>query len=293
MRHQMRSSADVLSIRFQECHYKLQIIEDIEGWRKRYSDWHEDLGPGGIDDELPRSYPWVKNNRAPFVPARRALPMLNLALISSAGAYTDGTAPFDVNSPDGDLSFREIPSQIDSEDLRFAGRGYDHAAVESDSNSLLPLGRLFEFESNGIIGQLNPVFWSCCGFIPNAAKLVEEMIPRLIERVKRYEVQAALLVPASRLCHQSISLIARALELSGIPTMTLAVDQEVVTNVRPPRAALYDGQLGAVAGLPNWPEHQRRILDEALRLIEPMDQPGIRQLTVALESQVEELRGER
>jgi hypothetical protein len=157
----------------------------------------------------------------------------------------------------------------------------------------LPLGRLFEFESNGIIGQLNPVFWSCCGFIPNAARLVEEMIPKLVERVRRYEVQAALLVPASRLCHQSVSLIARALEDAAIPTMTLAVDKEVVANVRPPRAALYAGKLGAVAGLPNWPEHQRRVLDEALRLIEPMDQPGIQKLVVELESQVEEARGER
>jgi hypothetical protein len=137
------------------------------------------------------------------------------------------------------------------------------------------------------------VFWSFCGFIPDAAGLVEETIPRLVERVKRYEVQAALLIPASRLCHQSVSLIARAIELAGISTMTLAVDQDVVETVRPPRAALYDGELGSVAGLPNWPEHQRRVLDEALRLIEPMDQPGIRKLVVELESQVEEARGER
>ena len=165
--------------------------------------------------------------------------------------------------------------------------------MKSDANSLLPLERLFEFESNGIIGQLNPVFWSFNGFIPDAASLVEKLAPLLVERVMRYQVQAALLIPASRLCHQSVSLIARALEFQGIPTMTLAVDKEVVANVRPPRAALYDGELGAVAGLPNWPEHQRRVLDEALRLIEPMDQPGIRKLVVALESEVEEARGER
>lgn len=219
--------------------------------------------------------------------------MLNLALVSSAGAYIDGTEPFDTAALDGDLTFREIPSQIEPEDLRFSARGYDPASVHADSNSLLPLGRLFEFESNGIIGQLNPVFWSCCGFIPDAAALVESMVPQLIERIRRYEVQAALLVPASQLCHQSVSLIARALEEIGIPTMTLAVDQEVVESVRPPRAALYEGELGSVAGLPNWPEHQRRVLDEALRLIEPMDQAGIRKLVVELQSQVEEARGER
>ena len=270
----------------------MEIIENIAEWRTRYADWLENRSAAGGDDQLD-SYAFVKNKRAPFSPARRALPMLNLALISSAGGYINGTPSFDTTARPGDLTFREIPSQIEAGDLRFAARGYDPGAVQSDSNSLLPLERLFEFESNGIIGQLNPVFWSFCGFIPDAAALVEEMVPRLVERVKRYEVQAALLIPASRLCHQSVSLIARAIEFAGISTMTIAVDKEVVQSVRPPRAALYGGKLGSVAGLPNWPEHQRRVLDEALRLIEPMDQPGIRNLVVELESQVEEARGER
>jgi D-proline reductase (dithiol) PrdB len=227
------------------------------------------------------------------MPARRALPMLNLALISSAGAYIDGTPAFDTSSATGDLSFREIPIEVEQSDLRFAARGYDPAAVQQDSNSQLPLARLLEFEQNGIIGQLNPVYWSFAGFIPDASKLVDELVPRLLERVRRYEVQAALLVPASVLCHQSIGLVARALELEGVPTMTLAVVKDVVEAVRPPRVALYDGEPGTVSGLPNFPEHQRRILDEALRLIEPMDQAGIRKLVVALQTAVEKSRGER
>jgi D-proline reductase (dithiol) PrdB len=271
----------------------LEIIEQIEEWRKRYADWQNQHGAVSGTDDVGDSYPFVKNRRAPFAPARRALPMLNLALISSAGAYIDGTDRFDTIAPDGDLTFREIPSEIEAEDLRFAVRGYNPAAVEADINALLPLDRLFEFESNGIIGQLNPVFWSFAGFIPDAAALVEQMVRRLVERVQRYEVQAALLIPASKLCHQSVSLVARALEQAGIPTMTLAVVQSLIEDVRPPRAAVYEGELGSVAGLPNWPEHQRRVLDEALRLIEPMDQPGIRKLVVELESQVEEARGER
>ena len=32
-------------------------------------------------------------------------------------------------------------------------------------NAQVPVARLLEFEQNGIIGQLNPVFWSFCGFI--------------------------------------------------------------------------------------------------------------------------------
>ena len=262
----------------------MEIIEDIEGWRRRFAGWK----PSG--DSL-SDYPFVRNRRAPFTPARRALPMLNLALISSAGAYIDGTPPFNTSS--GDLTFREIPIEVEQSDLRFAARGYDPAAVQQDANSQLPIARLLEFEQNGIIGQLNPVYWSFAGFIPDAAKLVEELIPQLLERIRRYEVQAALLVPASVLCHQSIGLVARALELEGVPTMTLAVVKDVVEWVRPPRVALYDGEPGTVSGLPNFPEHQRRILDEALRLIEPMDQAGIRNLVVALQTAVEKSRGER
>src|SRR6185503_6442639 len=273
---------------------EVEIIERVDEWRNRFSRWQSDSnGNGAQGDSDLGSYPFVKNQHAPFSPARRALPMLNLALISSAGAYIDGTTPFDTSAGAGDFTFREIPSQIEAEDLRFAARGYDPTAVMADSNSQLPLARLFEFEGNGIIGQLNPVFWSFSGFIPDAARLVDEMLPKLLERIQRYEVQAALLIPASRLCHQSVALIARAVELSGIPTMTLAVDRDVSESVRPPRAALYAGNFGSVAGLPNWPEHQRRVLDEALRLIEPMDQAGTRQLTVTLQSEVQEARGER
>jgi len=266
----------------------VDIIENIDDWRRRFEAWKPRAGNDDSSD-----YPYVKNRRAPFTPARRALPMLNLALISSAGAYIDGTVPFDTSSADGDLSFREIPLEVEGSDLRFAARGYDPVAVQEDLNAQLPVERLLEFEHNGIIGQLNSVFWSFSGFIPDAGRIVDELAPKLVERVRRYEVQAALLVPASTLCHQSVGLIARALELAGVPTMTLAVVKEVVESVRPPRVAFYDGNAGMVSGMPNWPEHQRRILDEALRLIEPMDQPGIRKLVVALESAVEKSRGER
>jgi D-proline reductase (dithiol) PrdB len=271
----------------------VEMIENIDEWRKRYSEWQKEQNRVSGNGDLGESYPFVKNKRAPFTPSRRALPMLNLALISSAGVYIEGTEPFDLNAPGGDLNFREIPIEVAAADLRFAAKGYDPSAAQQDLNVQVPLERLLEFEVNRIIGQLNPVFWSFSGFVTDAARFADEMLPKLTERVKRHEVQAALLIPASRLCHQSVSLAARALEQAGLPTMTLAVVKNVVESVRPPRAAFYKGELGSVAGRPNWPQHQRRILDEGLRLIEPMDQPGIYQLAVGLETQVENERGER
>ena len=147
----------------------MEIIEDIDGWRRRYADWKQGGGSTG-DGDVSGDYPFVRNRRAPFLPARRALPMLNLALISSAGAYIDGTPAF---ADESDLTVKEIPIDVESEDLRYTARGYDPAAVQQDMNAQVPVERLLEFENNGIIGQLNPVFWSFSGFIPDAARIAD------------------------------------------------------------------------------------------------------------------------
>jgi len=106
-------------------------------------------------------------------------------------------------------------------------------------------------------------------------------------------VRAALLRPASQLGHQTLSVIARVIEQTGIPTMVLSVSRELSDRVRAPRSAYYDGELGSVAGKPNWKEYQLRVLDESIRWIETFDQPGVRKLAVDIQTQVEAARGER
>jgi D-proline reductase (dithiol) PrdB len=266
----------------------VETIEQVDKWRERYRSWSSRRS----GDDL-KNYPFIENTRAPFSPARRSLPLMNLALISSAGVYIDGTDSFDTSNADGDMGIREIPTEVHPGDLKFAARGYDDQFVRADLNAQLPLTRLMELEANRVIGQLNSVFWSFCGFIPDAAGFAESALPKLVERLAYYDVQGALLIPASDLCHQSVGLAARAIEQAGIPTVSLSVDQTAIERVRPPRAGYYKGQFGCVAGKPNFPEYQRRILDEALRWLEPMGEPGIRKLAVELESQVEAARGER
>jgi hypothetical protein len=261
------------------------LIENLGDISGRYRGWRA--------NENLTNYPFVENTYSPFTPMRRALPMLNLALISSAGAYIDGTTPFDTEGRDGDTSFREIPIEVGAEDLLYAGRGYDPTAVREDRNSQIPVDRLVEYEANGVIGQLNKVWWSLNGYIPNARMVAEDLAPKLAERVARYEVQAALLVPASRLCHQTLGIVARALEAANVPTLMLSVDRVLTDLVRPPRTAYYAGEFGAVAGKPNWKEYQLRVLDESLRWIETFDQPGARRLAVKLETEVEQERGEQ
>lgn len=263
----------------------MQVIEKTGEFSGRFKNWR---GGDNLD-----GYPFIENITAPFTPMRRALPMLNLALISSAGAYIDGTEPFDIESRDSDINFREIPIEVEAEDLLYAARGYDATAVKEDRNAQIPIDRLHEYEANAVIGRLNHVWWSLSSWIPNARLVADDLAPRIAERLAGYEVQAAILIPASRLCHQTLGLVARGIEQKGIPTMLISVDRSVTDKVRPPRTAYYTGEFGSVAGKPNWKEYQLRILDESLRWIETFDQPGARKLAVELETQVEAARGER
>lgn len=263
----------------------MELIEKQAAWADRFSRWRANSNLSG--------YPFVENVHSPFTPMRRALPMLNLALISSAGAFIAGSEAFDLDAKDGDLSFREIPVEVEAADLQYAAIGYDTKAVIEDRNSQIPVDRLLEYQANGVIGSLNNVWWSVSSHIPNASRVADELAAALADRLARYDVHAALLIPASRLCHQTLGIIARGIESSGIPTMLLSVDAAMTDKSRPPRTAYYNGEFGSVAGRPNWREHQLRILDEALRWTETFDQPGSRKLAVDLETSVEAARGER
>jgi D-proline reductase (dithiol) PrdB len=263
----------------------MKLIEKVGEFSGRFKGWNQ--------NENLSNYPFVENTYAPFTPLQRALPMLNLGLISSAGAYIDGTDSFDLAAKDGDLNYREFPIEVDAEDFLYAAKGYDAAAVKEDRNVQIPIDRLLEYEANGVIGRLNNVWWSLSPWTPNAALVASELAPQIAERLAAYEVKAALLVPASRLCHQTLGIVARAIEQRGIPTMTISVDRVATDRVRPPRTAYYNGEFGAVAGKPNWKQYQLRVLDEALRWIETFDQPASRKLAVQLETETEAARGER
>lgn len=263
----------------------MDLVEKTAEFAAKFARWN-------VNQRL-IGYPFVTNTHSVLTPVRRSLPMLNLALVSSAGAFIDGTEAFDLESRDGDLSYREIPREVGAGDLRYAAKGYDAAAVTSDRNSQIPIDRLTEYEGNMVIGRLNECWWSISSYTPNAVRVAEELAPAVAERLHRYEVQAALLIPASRLCHQTMGIIARGIEQSGIPTMMISVDKLASEQVRGPRTAYYEGEFGSVAGAPNWREHQLRVLDESLRWLETFDQPGIRKLAVEIESKVEAVRGER
>ena len=69
------------------------------------------------------------------------------------------------------------------------------------------------------------------------------------------------------MCHQTVSLAARHLEASGIPTVVLGCAKDIVEYCGVPRFLFSDFPLGNPAGRPHDLESQAFTLDLALRVL--------------------------
>ena len=75
------------------------------------------------------------------------------------------------------------------------------------------------------------------------------------------------------MCHQTVSLVARHLEADGIATVIVGSARDVVEHCGVPRFLFTDFPLGNPCGKPWDVEMQRRIVGEALDLLESATAP--------------------
>ena len=76
------------------------------------------------------------------------------------------------------------------------------------------------------------------------------------------------------MCHQSVGLIARAVEAAGIPTIAMTSALDITQAVKPPRSVFVNFPLGHQTGKPYEPELQRSIVMDAFRALETISTPG-------------------
>lgn len=76
------------------------------------------------------------------------------------------------------------------------------------------------------------------------------------------------------MCTHSGGLLARTIEAGGIPTITLAVFEEVARNVNPPRALILPHPRGATLGEPKNRDMQSRVLKKAFSMLETATHGG-------------------
>jgi len=83
-----------------------------------------------------KAYNWVINpDTAPWTPLRKPLSQCRLGLAASGGVYATGQVAFHYKD---DTSLREIPTDVDTKELRATHFAYDLSDARTDPNIVTP-----------------------------------------------------------------------------------------------------------------------------------------------------------
>jgi hypothetical protein len=227
-----------------------------------------------IGYEVP--YRWAHHVEAPFQPLAKPLAQARVALITTAALFDPAKGDQGPGAPyNGGAKFYQVYDGETSRDhdLRISHIAYDRAhSTATDSGSWFPLPQLRRFARDGRIGELAPRFF---GAPTNRSHRVtlDTDAPEILARCRADNVDAAVLVPNCPVCHQTVSLVARHLELNGIATVVMGCAKDIVERAAVPRFLFSDFPLGNSAGKPHDAASQTFTLDLALRVLESAPGP--------------------
>jgi hypothetical protein len=223
----------------------------------------------GLGYENP--YVWAHYIDAPFTPLKKPLSVARLALVTTAAPYQADKGPQGAGAAyNASAKFYQpyAGSMTNKPDLRIAHVGIDrrHANM-SDSECWFPYEAAQAAQQSGRIAALSPRFY---GLPSNRSQrhTLETDAPAIIAMCHADAVDVAVLIPNCPICHQSQSLLARALESAGISTVVMASAKDIVEYCGVPRMLFSDFPLGNAAARPNDPESRALNFELALRLLE-------------------------
>jgi D-proline reductase (dithiol) PrdB len=233
-------------------------------YMQRTRSYYQALGYGA-------PYEWAHFADVPFQPLAKSLATCRVALVTTAAPYQPDRGDQGPGAPyNAAAKFYSVYSGDTSvdPDLRIAHVAIDrkHTSAE-DQGSYFPLAALRRSAHAGRIGVLAARFH---GLPTNRSQraTLDIDVPELVARCRADAVDAVLLVPNCPVCHQSVSLAARALESAGIATVVMGCAKDIVEHVGVPRLLFSDFPLGNAAGRPRDVASQALTLELALRVLE-------------------------
>lgn len=134
----------------------------------------------------------------PFTPLRKPLSTCKVAIITTAGVHLRLQAPFNMDDPDGDATYRELPATAAPADMTITHKYYDHRDADQDLNVVFPLEHFRDLVERGVIGSLAPRHFGFMGHIegPQTTILTRKSAPDVAAKLRKDGVDFAFLTPA-------------------------------------------------------------------------------------------------
>jgi D-proline reductase (dithiol) PrdB len=221
--------------------------------------------------------PTLARKCVPYTPFERELSRSRVALVTAGGVHQKDQPPFNIQDELGDLTFRIIPDDIEVSDLMVSHHHYDHADADKDINVVFPLDRLRELQAEGVIGEVAKANVGFMGYSMQLKRMYEEVAPQIAEHIDRAAKADVVILTGGcpDVCHRTIVAVQREIEMRGISTVLITVSPMASQQMRPPRALNPRGfRIGNSLGRPFMPDLQKKVLLDALMLLNAPARPG-------------------
>ena len=231
----------------------------------RVREYYQALGYGA-------PYEWAHYADVPYRPLSRPLSACRVAIVTTAAPFQPGKGDQGPGAPyNASAKFFSVYSgdaSRNDHDLRISHVAIDRRhTTASDAATWFPLAALRRAEAAGRIGAIAPRFH---GAPTNRSQRTTLAVdgPEIVARCRDDGVDAAILVANCPVCHQTLALVARLLETSGIASVVMGCAKDIVEHVGVPRFVFSDFPLGNAAGRPHDVASQEATLALALALLE-------------------------
>jgi len=121
----------------------------------------------------------------PFTPFDGELARSTVAIVSAGGVHLREQEPFNIADELGDLTFRVIPDDADSQQLMVTHHHYDHADADQDINVVFPLDALRDLKSEGFIGEVARKHVGYMGYTMQLKAMYEGTAPEIANEIDR------------------------------------------------------------------------------------------------------------
>lgn len=138
-------------------------------------------------------YQWVHSETLPpFTQLTKPLSECRVGLVASGGVYRAGQIAFHFRDDD---SYRVIPGDVPTDELRATHFAYDLADARADIGCVFPIAALRSLAAAGEIGALCEEAYAFMGGIYSARRVRDQLAPALRDRFLAQKTDVVLLVP--------------------------------------------------------------------------------------------------
>jgi D-proline reductase (dithiol) PrdB len=221
------------------------------------------------------AYRYARFDDAPFARLARPLAQATVALVTTAAPFRPELGPQGAGAPyNAAAKFHAVYSgdAAGAPDLRVSHVAVDRAELSDDQNCWFPLPALRRAAAAGRIEAVAARFHGA-PTSRSQRRTIEVDAPEVVRRCLEDGADAAVLVANCPVCHQSLSLVARALEAAGVASVLMGAAKDIVEGCGVARFLFSDAPLGNAAGLPWDVASQDATLGRALDLLEAATGP--------------------